>query len=139
MHKIYAIDIKIPKLILGLSNSWGLMELVIQNKSAVQFVMLSPNGSRVVSGSDDKTVHIWNATTGEVEAELEGHTDWVWSVAFSQDGNRVVSGSFDKIVQIWNTTTGVLYLAPPFPGGLHQSPGRFSGVQVDSRYNLFGW
>jgi WD40 repeat protein len=50
-----------------------------------------------VSGSDDKTVRIWNVTTGEVEAELKGHTDLVTSVSFSQDGSQVVSGSMDKI------------------------------------------
>jgi hypothetical protein len=33
----------------------------------------------------------------------------------------------------------VLYLAPPFPPGLHWSPGQFGGVQVESRYNLFCW
>jgi WD40 repeat protein len=59
----------------------------------VMSVAFSQDGSRVVSGSGDKTVRIWNVTTGEVEAELKGHTDWVRSVAFSQDGSQVVSGS----------------------------------------------
>jgi WD40 repeat protein len=58
------------------------------------------------SGSYDNTVRIWNATTGEVEAELKGHTGSVRSVAFAQDGSRVVSGSNDKTVRIWNATTG---------------------------------
>jgi WD40 repeat protein len=63
-------------------------------------------GSRVVSGSDDNTVRIWNVTTGEVEAELKGRTNRVMSVAFSQDGSRVVSGSGDCRVRVWNATTG---------------------------------
>jgi hypothetical protein len=69
-------------------------------------VAFSQDGSRVVSGSVDKTVRIWNVTTGEAEAELKGHTDWVRSVAFSQDGSHVVSGSRDETVRIWNVTTG---------------------------------
>ena len=73
---------------------------------SVSSVAFSQDGSRVVSGSEDNTVRIWNATTGGVEAELKGHTDPVWSVAFSQDGSRVVSGSKDKTVRIWNATTG---------------------------------
>ncbi|KIJ89890.1 hypothetical protein K443DRAFT_597111, partial [Laccaria amethystina LaAM-08-1] len=69
-------------------------------------VAFSQDGSRVVSGSADETVRIWNVTTGEVEAELKGHTGWVTSVAFSQDGSQVVSGSNDETVRIGNVTTG---------------------------------
>ena len=63
----------------------------MQNESIVKSVMFSQDGSRIVSGSYNKTVQIWNATTGEVEAVLKGHMDKVTSVAFSQDGSRVVS------------------------------------------------
>ena len=97
---------RVPKVILGLSNSWGQMELVTQAGLGVSSVAFSRDGRRVVSGSGDKTVRIWNSMTGEVEAELEGHTDSVMSVAFSQDGSRVVSGSGDKTVRIWNVMTG---------------------------------
>src|SRR6202044_3153049 len=92
--------------ILGLFNLWGSTELHMQNGSGVNSVMFSQDGSRVVSGSDDNTVRIWNTTTDEVEAELKGHTDSVTSVAFAQDGTRVVSGSDDNTVRIWNATTG---------------------------------
>jgi WD40 repeat protein len=78
----------------------------MQNGSHVNSVTFSSDGSQVVSGLDDKTVRIWNATTGEIEAELKGHTDSVGSVAFAQDGSRVVSGSYDNTVRIWNTVTG---------------------------------
>ena len=61
-------------------------------------VAFAQDGSQVVSGSYDKTVQIWNAVKGEVEAVLKGHTGFVMSVAFSQDGNQVVSGSYDKTV-----------------------------------------
>ena len=52
----------------------------------VMSVAFSQDGSRVVFGSRDETVWIWNVMMGEVEAELKGHTDWVMCVAFSQDG-----------------------------------------------------
>ena len=61
-------------------------------------VAFSPDGSQIVSGSDDMTVHIWNAATGEVEAILKDHTNSVTSVAFSQNGSQVVSGSYDKTI-----------------------------------------
>jgi hypothetical protein len=44
-------------------------------------------------------------TTGEVEAELKGHTLPVRSVGFSHDGSQVISGSDDNTVLIWNATT----------------------------------
>ena len=68
-------------------------------------VTFSPDDSRVISGSGS-TVQIWNASTGKVEVELEGHTEGVTSTAFSQDGKRVVSGTYDGIVRIWNVNTG---------------------------------
>ena len=64
-------------------------------------------GGRLVSGSFDKTIRIWNhATTDEVEGELQGHTASVWFVAFSRDGSRLVSVSADNTILIWNTATG---------------------------------
>ena len=109
IRKTYIADVcRVPKVTLGLSDLWGQTELVMQNGSEVNSVALSQDGSQVVSGSWDGMLRIWNVTTGGVEAELKGHTDWVTSVAFSQDGSRVISGSRDKTVRIWNATTGGL-------------------------------
>jgi len=106
IRKTYGVDVcRVPKVILGLSDLWGPAELIIQNGSVVRSVAFSQDGSWVVSGSNDN-VRIWNVTTGEVEAELKGHTSRVNSVAFSQDGSRVISGSDDKTVRIWNVMTG---------------------------------
>ena len=69
---------------------------------AVYSVAFSPDGKRIVSGSDDKTVQVWDADTGQpIGQPLTGHTDAVSSVAFSPDGKRIVSGSDD------NTRAGV--------------------------------
>ncbi|KAF8958198.1 quinon protein alcohol dehydrogenase-like superfamily [Flammula alnicola] len=115
IRKVYATDVsRAPKLTLGLSNSWDPTEIVMQNSSGVNSVAFSQDGSRIISGSDDETV-IWNATTGEVQAELKGHRVQdelqglraeVASVAFSRDGSQVVSGSYVKTVRIWNAMTG---------------------------------
>ena len=80
---------------------------LIGHRSQVSSVAFSQNGCRIVSGSGDGTVRIWNSVTGEAEVELTGHSG-VRSVAFSQDGCQVVSGSDDKTVRIWNSKTGEL-------------------------------
>jgi WD40 repeat protein len=68
----------------------------------VYSVAFSPDGKHIVSGSWDKTVRIWNAKAGNLEAELKGHTGYVNSVAFSPDGKHIVSGSEDHSVRVWN-------------------------------------
>jgi WD40 repeat protein len=72
----------------------------------VHSVGFSPDGKQVVSGSDDRTVKVWNAQTGQVTLTLKGHTYGVLSVAFSPDGKRIVSGNGDKTVKVWNAQTG---------------------------------
>ncbi|GBG16208.1 WD repeat-containing protein pop2, partial [Hondaea fermentalgiana] len=61
-------------------------------------------GDTIVSGSWDKTVRIWNATSGEEQHVLKDHSKPVTSVAIQ--GDIIVSGSEDKTVRIWNATSG---------------------------------
>jgi WD40 repeat protein len=74
----------------------------------VNSVAFSSDGLLIVSGSDDKTVRIWNVLSGAVVHTLRGHTNWVTSVAFSSDSLRIVSGSDDCTVRIWDVGSGVV-------------------------------
>eukprot|EP00038_Savillea_parva_P008351 m.176390 g.176390 ORF g.176390 m.176390 type:complete len:663 (-) comp14156_c0_seq1:134-2122(-) len=63
-------------------------------------------GSKLVSGSWDGTVRIWETTSGDNSQTLIGHKGKVTSVAFSDTGEWLVSGGMDETVRIWATATG---------------------------------
>ncbi|KAF8146627.1 quinon protein alcohol dehydrogenase-like superfamily, partial [Mycena galopus ATCC 62051] len=83
------------------------------HKGFVISVAFSPDGTRIVSGSYDNTVCVWDAETqSQIGAPLEGHEGVVTSVAFSPDGTRIVSGSEDNTVRVWDTKTQTQIRAP---------------------------
>ena len=73
----------------------------------------SPDGRRIVSGSEDQTVRVWDAASGVELARLRGHAGWVRSVAYSPDGRRIVSGSDDHTVRVWDAASGAELGLPP--------------------------
>ena len=85
--------------------------------SDVTSLAFSPNGQRFASGSCDKTVRVWDITSGECLHVLEGHTMPVDSVVFSPDGHLIASSSrfskfiydmdpVDTTVRVWNVASG---------------------------------
>ena len=72
----------------------------------VRSAAFSPDGTRVVTASDDRTARLWDAQTGKQIAVLQGHSGAVWSAAFSPDGTRVVTASDDRTARLWDAETG---------------------------------
>ncbi|GAJ09300.1 unnamed protein product, partial [marine sediment metagenome] len=66
----------------------------------------SPDGKRIVSGSVEGTIKLWDASTGRELMALRGHSAGVGSPAFSPDGKLIVSGSADKTVKVWDARSG---------------------------------
>jgi WD40 repeat protein len=71
--------------------------------AGVNSATFSPDGSRIVTASDDKTARIWDAATGKEVAVLRGHDARVNSAAFGPGGSRVVTASWDQTARIWDT------------------------------------
>ena len=67
----------------------------------VHSAAFSPDGTRVVTASNDNTARVWDAATGAGLAELKGHGGIVNSAAFSTDGTRVVTASNDN-ARVWD-------------------------------------
>ncbi|KIN97417.1 hypothetical protein M404DRAFT_1006058 [Pisolithus tinctorius Marx 270] len=92
---------------------WTATQLALEHASVVTSVVFSPDGKRIVSGSEDNTMRIWDAERGvQIGSPLEGHKNKVQSVTFSPDGKRIVSGSHDKTVRIWDAERGVQIGSP---------------------------
>ena len=72
----------------------------------VNSVAFSPDGQKIVSGSNDQTVRVWDAAAGTPLQTLKGHSDPVKSIAFSPDGQKIVSGSNDQTVRVWDAAAG---------------------------------
>ena len=67
---------------------------------------VTADGRRVISGSEDGTLRVWDLATGQQIATLQGHAGWVHACAVTPDGRRVVSGSSDRTLKVWDLATG---------------------------------
>jgi WD40 repeat protein/predicted Ser/Thr protein kinase len=74
---------------------------------------LSPDGTRVACGGDDRVVPIWDTRTGEKLAECRGHKSKVLSISFRGDGLRLLTTSHDGTVRQWDARTG-REVEPPY-------------------------
>jgi WD40 repeat protein len=110
--KFYRNDL--PEVVCGVEKMWPQQLLQLQGHDDFVFsVAFSPDGSKIVSGSRDKTIRVWDASTGvEMLPHLQGHRSGVTSVAFSPNGSKIVSGSYDRTIRVWDASTGVEMLTP---------------------------
>jgi TPR repeat protein len=85
--------------------------VLVGHAGAVSFAAYSPDGTRIVTASEDQTARIWDARTGAPLAVLLGHSDLVGSAEYSPDGSRIVTASFDKTVRIWDAQVAASEIA----------------------------
>jgi WD40 repeat protein len=74
---------------------------------------VSPEGTRVACGGDDRVVPVWDTRTGEKIAECRGHKTKVLSITFREDGLRLLTASHDGTVRQWDARTG-REVEPPY-------------------------
>jgi WD40 repeat protein/tRNA A-37 threonylcarbamoyl transferase component Bud32 len=63
----------------------------------------APDGSALVTGSQDKTVRLWDTATGKVRRVWVDHSGWVTAVEFARAGRTLVSGDIHGVVRVWDT------------------------------------
>ncbi len=82
--------------------------LVLQagHTSAINSVVVSPDGKLILTASDDLTIKLWDAASGRVIRVLSGHTKTINRALFSPDGKTIFSASEDGTVRIWDVASG---------------------------------
>jgi len=101
------------------------------HQSRVWTVNFSPDGKKIVSGSDDSTARIWNTQTGQQLAVLKGHLSGVNSAVFSPDGFTVMTSGMDGNIKLWDAGTGALKgNLKKFSGGIWQTAYNRDGDKI---------
>ncbi len=75
-----------------------------QHVGRVLCTLYHPSGAYFVTGSEDKTIKVWNPETFNVLVNFDANDDAVYSLAYSVDENVIVSGSADNAVRTWRVT-----------------------------------
>ncbi|KAK4248248.1 WD40-repeat-containing domain protein [Corynascus novoguineensis] len=60
---------------------------------------------KIITGSDDTLIHVYDTKTGKLRTKLEGHEGGVWALQY--EGNTLVSGSTDRSVRVWDIQKGI--------------------------------
>ncbi|KAF3231314.1 WD repeat domain [Orbilia oligospora] len=105
-----------------IASVWELEQIFEAHTAGVSDVAWSPDSKTLATGSDDKTIRLWELKSGRMIRILKGHHNYVYCLNFNPQGNMIVSGSYDEAVRIWDIRSGNCQKTLP----AHQDP--VSGV-----------
>ncbi len=91
--------------------------------SWVRSLCFTPDGRQLVSGSDDRTVRVWDIASGQCRATLAGHINSVQGVAIDPAGQWLVTCALDTKINVWQLENGA-YL------NTYRHPGPYTGMKI---------
>ncbi|MCI0414616.1 hypothetical protein L0222_17705, partial [bacterium] len=94
--------------------------------------VITPDGTRLISSSWDRTIRIWDLQDGNELLTISGHNDAVKKVALTSDGERIISSSDDGTLRIWDAMTGAALAVLES----HQGPINSFALSQDGKFIL---
>jgi WD40 repeat protein len=73
--------------------------------AAVMTANFSPDGKQLATSSQDQTVKLWDAETGQLLHTFTGHNHYTGRVIFNPEATRLATGSLDRTVKVWDLET----------------------------------
>lgn len=70
-------------------------------QASVQDLAFTPDGSRLLSAGSDRTLRLWDLSSGQERLQLDGHSDVVTAMAFSPDGATLATVGCDQTIRLW--------------------------------------
>jgi WD40 repeat protein len=110
----------------------ALVRTLTGHEDWVNALALTPDGRYALSGSNDRTLKLWDVATGQSRLTFRGHTGPVHAVAISPDGRDALSGSTDATLMLWDMTSG----QPRLLFGKHEGPVYAVAITPDARHVL---
>lgn len=87
------------------NGSWPLFTL--HHQGYVAGAMFDHGEKRILTWSFDRTLQLWDATTGRQLGKPMHHDDKVWGAVFNQTDSRILSWGFDQTLRLWDATNGL--------------------------------
>jgi small GTP-binding protein len=78
----------------------------LDSKAPINAYAFSPDGERILSAGNDKTLRLWDARSGCCLRVLAGHEDQASALVWSFDQKRALSSSRDRTLRLWNVDDG---------------------------------
>ena len=79
---------------------------MIGHRDVLYAAEFSPDESIIATAGYDRSITLWDGSTGESIRELKGHNGAIFDLAFSPDGKVLVSGCADETVKVWSVASG---------------------------------
>jgi WD40 repeat protein len=89
--------------------TWNLHQTINAHSDWVRCLSFTPDGTKLASGSFDKTIKLWQLATGTILHTLTDRLKGVFALAIGPDGKLMASGSWGETIELWNLETGTLF------------------------------